>query len=298
MEKTILIAGGTGLIGRKLTKKLSLLGHRVFVLTRHPKETNEYYWNPKTQEINCPVLSEVEILINLSGEGIADKKWTNARKMELQQSRVGTNLFLYSLVEDLPKLQQYICSSGINAYGFKDPNRVYTEEDPFGSDFLSQLVKVWELSADKFQSHCTVTKIRTAVVLDNAGGALTKMMAPTKMGIGSALGSGDQSVPWIHIDDLVDIFIHVMDHKLAGSFNALADACSNKELMRSLAKTLGKPFWFPNVPAFMMRFLYGEMALMLLYGVKASNTKLLSSGFVFQFSDLTRALKDLFSKRK
>jgi uncharacterized protein (TIGR01777 family) len=268
------------------------------LLTRKPKESNEYYWNPKSQEINCPVLNEVDVLINLSGEGIADKKWTNERKMELQQSRVGANLFLYSLVEQIPKLQQFICSSGINAYGFKEPNKVYSEDDPFGSDFLSQLVKVWELSADKFASHCTVTKVRTAVVLDNAGGALSKMMAPTNAGIGSAIGSGEQSVPWIHVDDLVAIFVHLMERELAGSFNALADACSNKELMKSLAKTLGKPFWFPNVPAFMMRFLYGEMALMLLFGVKASNKKLLSSGFTFNFPDLNSALLDLFSYGK
>lgn len=290
----VLIAGGTGLIGRKLEEKLQQKGFLVSVLTRHPKRTNEFKWDPQKKEIDFTDLASIDVLINLSGAGIADKRWTEERKKELHQSRIGTNEFLFSLIDQMSGLKQFVSSSGINCYGYQD-DKIYTESDSFGTDYLSQLVKVWEESADLFASHAKVAKIRTAVVLDDRGGALQKMSSAVKIGVGSPLGSGTQMMPWIHQKDLIDLFIHVIENQLDGSYNAVAHCDSNKQFMSTLAKTLGKPFFFPNVPAFVMKVMLGEMAVVLLDGLQASNEKIRKSGFKFQFTNLEDALNDLLN---
>ena len=140
--KHITIAGGTGLIGKALTEALSTKGYEVTILTRNPTAPNEVFWNPLTNELDRSRIESTNVLINLSGAGIADSKWTPERKRVLQESRVGTNLFLAEVAEDLPYLTQFICASGINTNGFKELEKIYVETDPFGNDFLSQLVKV------------------------------------------------------------------------------------------------------------------------------------------------------------
>lgn len=293
--KNILIAGGTGLVGKRLALRLIEKGYDVSILSREPKGSNHFYWNPAKKEIDQTVLSKVDVLINLSGAGIADKKWSHERKLELQNSRVGTNVFLYSLVNQMPNLKQFICASGINAYGYND-SKIYTEADEFGSDFLSQLVRVWELSAEQFSTKCKVAKIRTAMVLSSKGGALGRLLPVIKFGLGSGIGKGIQASPWIHIDDLVEVYVYTVEKELDGSYNALAGYDSNYDLMKGLAQTLRKPYWLPNVPGFVMRRLFGEMALMLLNGVRASNEKITETGFVFKFTNLKEALSDLLKK--
>lgn len=293
--KNILIAGGTGLVGKRLALRLIEKGYDVSILSREPKGSNHFYWNPAKKEIDQTVLSKVDVLINLSGAGIADKKWSHERKLELQNSRVGTNVFLYSLVVQMPNLKQFICASGINAYGYNDV-KIYTEADDFGSDFLSQLVRVWELSAEQFSTKCKVAKIRTAMVLSSKGGALGRLLPVIKFGLGSGIGKGIQASPWIHIDDLVEMYVFAIEKELDGSYNALAGYDSNYDLMKGLAQTLRKPYWLPNVPGFVMRRLFGEMALMLLNGVRASNEKITEIGFVFKFTNLKEALSDLLKK--
>ncbi len=290
--KTIVVAGGTGLIGKRLVNLLRNSGYKVNVLSRKPLLQGEYRWDPREGVIDESAIADASVFINLSGAGIADEKWTHNRKLYLQQSRVGTNVFLYSIREKMPKLEQFICASGINAYGFKDPSKTYIEDDPYGGDFVSQLVKGWELSAEQFQPDVKVATVRTAVVLDGNGGALQKMVPIVKKGIGSALGSGDQMMPWIHAEDLVKIYLHIIEHQLEGPYNALAAASSNKEFMESIAKVLHKPFWFPKVPAFVMRMMYGEMSIILLNGVKASNEKIIKTGFHFQHPNLDEALEE------
>lgn len=291
--KNILIAGGTGLIGTRLTQILREKGHTVSILSRNPKGSDHYLWNPSEGKMNEDVLKDVQVLINLSGAGIADKKWTADRKKELHHSRVGTNVFLYSFVDKMPRLEQFICSSGINCYGYNDSSKVYVETDSFGNDYLSQLVKVWELSADLFSTSCKVAKVRTAVVLDESGGALKKMIPAIKFGVGSAIGTGKQDIAWIHYRDLSALFAHIVENSLDGAYNALAGSTSNEEFMRSIAKTLKRPFFFPKVPAFLMKMIFGEMAIILLYGNKASNEKIRSTGFEFKYTDLSKALKDV-----
>jgi uncharacterized protein (TIGR01777 family) len=291
--KKILIAGGSGLVGTYMMDYLRKAGYSVSILSRNPTKSGEYFWNPKTKEIDVSILHDIEVLINLSGAGVADQKWTSERKHELQESRVGTNLFLRELAPNMPKLEHFICASGINAFGFNDEQKVYVEQDDYGSDFLSQLVKVWELSADRFADICPVTKLRIGVVLSNKGGALSKMLPAVKMGMGSPIGSGQQMVPWIHIHDLARAFEHVIAHRITGCVHTIAGQVPNKILMKDIATVLKKPFWAPNVPAFVLRLMYGEMSLILLKGVSASNEHLIKSGFTFSFPNIQEALADL-----
>lgn len=289
--KNILVAGGTGLVGSTLVSLLKEKGHAVSVLSRNPKGEGQFFWNPSEGKIDESILKEVQVLINLSGAGIADKRWSTARKEELHQSRIGTNTFLFQKAIEMPNLEHFITSSGINAYGFEDPEKCFVEEDFFGNDYISQLVKDWEESADLFQGVCKVAKIRTAVVLAKEGGALQKMLPTVKFGIGSHLGTGDQTMCWIHAEDLARLFMHVIDFQLEGAYNALAGTSSNLEFTKSLAEVLHKPFWFPAVPAFMMQLLFGEMSIILLKGLKASNEKIKSTGFEFLYTDVKVALK-------
>lgn len=295
MTKKILIAGGTGLIGKQLTTYLRKQGHLVDVLTRNPKLPCEYKWDPEKQILDYPQLAYVQVLINLSGAGIGDGRWTKSRKEELIRSRVGTNRFLFDNASKMVSLEQFISSSGINAYGFSRSTEPYKENDPFGNDFVSTLVRSWEESADLFQVKCKVCKVRTAVVLDATGGALKKMLPPVKMGIGSPLGEGGQIMSWIHTDDLLRIFQHVITQQLEGPYNALAANTSNAELMKTLAKVLNKPFFFPKVPEFVLKLAFGEMSELVLQGVSADNRKLRSTGFEFDHSELESTLKGLLS---
>jgi len=294
-EKKIVIVGGTGLVGRKLVKQLRENGHSVKVLTRNPKNENEYFWNPKERKMDESALIGVEILVNVSGDGIADKRWNDKRKKELYESRIGTNEFLFSKIDLMPELKLFVSSSGITCYGFDDSEKIYSENDPFGTDFISTLVKDWEKSADLFAVKCKVAKVRTAIVLDSDGGALAKMLPVINMRFGSPLGSGNQIVPWIHHEDLTRIFIHLMKNDLEGSFNASANCVSNRELTKTIAQVRNKPFWFPAVPAFLLKILFGEMSILLLKGVKVSNEKIKNSGFEFHYTELESALKNVLN---
>jgi uncharacterized protein (TIGR01777 family) len=193
----------------------------------------------------------------------------------------------------MPKLEHFVCASGINAYGFNDDHRMYVEEDNYGKDFLSQLVKVWELSAQRFSTICPVTILRIGVVMSSNGGALEKMTPAVRYGMGSPIGSGKQMVPWIHLTDLCNLFYHVIAHNITGTYNAAAGQVTNAALMKSIATTLRKPFWAPNVPSFVLRAMFGEMSLVLLKGVSASNEKIKKTGFKFRFEELSDALKNL-----
>lgn len=290
--KIILIAGGKGLIGNQLKSLFISKGYEVRVLTRNPKSIDEFIWNPKNHTIDQNALKNVNVLINLCGEGIADKRWTTKRKKELYDSRIETTNFLYSLKDQLSELETYISASGITCYGFENHSKYYAEEDEFGKDYISQLVKKWEESADQFSSICRVVKLRTAVVLSKKGGALPKLLKPIQFGVGSPLGSGKQIMPWIHIEDLANLFLFSIENStIIGAINCLTDNSTNKEVTVACANFLNKKLWFPNVPSFVMKLILGELSIILLDGVKVSNTKIIESGFVFKHQTLENALK-------
>ncbi len=296
-QRTILIAGGTGLIGRKLVDKLGERGHSVAVLTRSPKKAGEFKWSPSEKTIDEDALKGVDTIINLAGAGIADKRWTEKRKKELIDSRVKTTKFLYKLRDKIPELNQYISASGINCYGYDQPERKHPETDDYGTDFLSVVVKRWEGAADLFDSDYKVAKIRTGVVLDSNGGAMEKIAKTVKSFVGAPLGSGKQWMPWLTIDDMVSLYVHVVEHKLEGAYNALANAHTNKEFTKELAKYHKKPLWLPNVPSFVMKIMLGEMATVVLDGLQASNAKIKDTGFEFEHENLKEAINAVYEAK-
>lgn len=292
--KTVLIAGGSGLIGKKLNQVLSKKGYKVYTLTRSAKHRGQIYWNPTQQTIEGKHLDKVNIIINLTGENIGEKRWTNERKKALRDSRVKTTQFLHSLVSNLPNLEYYISASGINCY--EQDDIIHTESDPYGKDFLSKLVKEWEAMSDLFESNCKVAKLRISMVLSKRGGALDKMLLPVKLGLGSPIGTGKQLMPWIHIDDLCNLFVYAIENELTGTYNATANCDSNHDFMKALAKALNRPFFMPKVPAFLLKLMLGEMAALVLNSTNASNEKVKSAGFIFQNEDIEATLSSFFKR--
>jgi len=289
----ILLAGGTGLIGQNLVELLKSEGHEVNILTRSDyKKDNHFYWSPKANEIDENALENIDIIINLAGAGIADKRWTKKRKEVLINSRVDTTNFLFQISDKLPDLKQYVSASGINCYGYDHYNKKHKESDPFGDDFLSQVVEKWENAADQFKDRCKVAKVRTSVVLTKEGGALPKIAKTVNNYIGAPIGSGKQWMPWISINDINRVYAHIVANQLEGRYNALADSVTNKEFTKKLAKSLNKPLWLPNVPSFVLKLALGEMASVILEGLQADNSKICETGFKFEDA----SLDDFFEK--
>lgn len=284
----ILIAGGTGLIGEALSDFWKKKGHEVRILTRKATDRSKglYQWDLKKGLIDEQALKNLDVVVNLTGAGIADKKWTAARKKELIDSRVDAAKVVAKYGPKMPQLKQYISASGINCYGYNQPERLHVETDPFGTDFLSQVVEQWEAAADLMKPLGPVAKIRISVVLTHKGGTVPKIAKTIKNYIGAPLGTGKQAMPWISLTDLVRVFDHVLTHKLEGAYNAVAGNPTNAEFTKALAKSLNKPLLLPNVPAFVLKLLLGEMSTVLLDGLKANNSKLVATGFELEEKEL------------
>ena len=229
-------------------------------------------------EIDLESCKDTTVLVNLCGAGINEQRWTKKRKVVLRESRIDVTKKLFELTSQLP-LEYYIGASGISAYGFDDGTVMHKEEDAFGSDFLSQLVKDWEQAADLFATRCKVAKIRIAVTLDKDEGAIQAMSKLVKIGMGAILGNGKQQIPWIAIEDLVELFLFFIEHQLVGTYNSNTGNCSNRDLMDSIATYYQRKIWLPAVPPFILRIVLGEMSDLVLKGSKACNDKLKKCGF-------------------
>lgn len=288
--KTILIAGGTGYIGRNLEQFLVDKGYFVKILTRNPVKENHVLWNPEQLTIDTEKCKDVQVIINLCGEGINKKRWTKKQQQYLIDSRVEVTKSLFEMRHFFPNLEHYVSASGITAYGFDDGMIEHKETDNYGTDFLSQLVKQWEEAADMFREIVTVSKLRIAVVFEWNKGALKQMSNPIKMGIGSPLGSGRQQIPWVHITDLVRLIEFVIENKLEGVFNTNANNHSNEEITKAIAKKLNKRLWMPNVPGFVLKIVLGKLSEMVLLGAKASNEEIKEKGFSFSIESVEEAL--------
>lgn len=299
---TILISGGSGLIGRHLCKKLKEKGYNVAILSRTKQPNNNsdiqiYTWNLDKKEIEKKALETADYIIHLAGANIWDKRWTTKRKQLIIDSRVKTGQLIFDKIkENKHKLKAFISASAVGYYGAITSDKIFSETDPPADDFLGETCRQWEQSADRFEELGVRTvKIRTAPVLTKQGGALAKMITPVKMGIGSAIGNGKQYLPWIHINDLCGIYIKAIeDMQMNGAFNAVApDHRVNEDFIRTLARVLKKPFWFPNIPAIAMKIIFGRMSEVVLKGSRVSSDKIRKAGYIFQFPDLENALTDL-----
>lgn len=294
MNRIILIAGGTGLIGTLLVKELERNNHKVRILTRNKRKCDQqkfFFWDPDAKELDRNALTDVDTIINLTGAGIADKRWTSERKRELIDSRVKPALFLESFADEMPGLKQYISASGINCYPIDENS--HAEADAYGSDFLSHIVKEWEQAAKSFEKYCPVTLVRISTVLTQSGGALEKMAAPFKLYVGSPLGNGQQPMCWVHQDDLIRAFVYLMKHQLEGAYNVSGEQVSNKEFSRILATHLHKPMLPFGVPGFVLKLVLGQMSEILLKGPKVDTSKLQQTGFSMKYKTIEAALNNL-----
>jgi uncharacterized protein (TIGR01777 family) len=293
--ENVLITGGTGLIGTALTKLLEENGYNVRILSRNPKAKNYFKWNLKEQHIDEKAFENLHHIIHLAGAGIADKRWTSKRKQVIIDSRVESAELLLSKTKSLPvELKTFVSASGIGYYGAVTSDHIFIETDEAENDFLGQVCKVWEEAALQFDANDIPTTIlRTGIVLSSNGGALEKMTTP----IVSPLGSGDQYMPWIHIDDLCQLYLSAIQGKIKGIYNAVApEYQTNTSFSKKLAKSLGRPFVPFGVPAFGLKTIFGELAIILLTGSRISCEKLMNESFEFKYPKLSEALKDLFKK--
>lgn len=298
MATKILITGASGLVGTKISYSLQERGYEVSHLSRSVNGKSDFpvfKWNPEKKEVDEAAL-DVDYIIHLAGAGIADKRWTTSRKKLIYDSRIGTtDLLLDEIRSRGVKLKGFVCASAIGYYGMDSGQEEVTEESNKGNDFLSEVVQDWELAADRFSElNIPVTKIRLGIVLSSKGGALPKILKPIKMGVGAALGSGKQILSWIHISDLCDAIIHLMEHKHSGTFNLVApNPVTNEEITAVAAKKLRRGLVFPNVPGFILRIIFGKMAGILLGGNNVSARKILDLDFEFQYNTIQKALTDL-----
>lgn len=299
-SKIILLAGGTGLIGRKLAKIFRAKGYEVRVMTRHPKGHDTYAsfgWDLDEMRMEAAALKDIDVIINLAGEGIANKRWTTQQKKKIIDTRVLSTKLLFDTVQSTQEIPAaFIAASGIGYYGMVTQSQPFVESDEPGKDYLGKTCVDWEAASLQFESIGIRTVIlRTGVVLAKEGGALPKMTMTKKFGFLNALGSGKQYFPWIHIEDLVAIYQFALEHdKMTGIYNAVAPAMDTQnEFIDAIVKQ-GKGVWrLPNVPAFLMKALMGEMSGLVLKGSPASCDKLLDAGYQFKYSDVADAVEDL-----
>jgi uncharacterized protein (TIGR01777 family) len=294
----VLISGGSGLVGKALCEKLQAKGYDVAILSRSNKdEFKTYLWDPKNNKIDPEAIASSDYIIHLAGANIAKKRWSSSRKKIIIDSRVqSTNLLFEELKKQNKKLRAFVSASAVGYYGAITSDKVFTEEDTFADDFLGQTCQKWEQAAQQFKTlNIRTTILRTGLVLNKQGGALSKMLIPIKLGLASALGTGKHYIPWIHIDDLCEIYIKAIeDNQMDGIFNAAApDFQTNKSFTQAIAKVLNKPCWLPNTPSVFLKFILGEMSDLLLKGSRASSAKILKKGFIFRFPKLEDALKNL-----
>lgn len=292
---SILVTGGSGLIGSNLCNLLKSKGHSVFVLSRSKtKKRNTFHWNIDKNYIDKEAIINTDYIIHLAGAGIADKRWTTARKKVLVDSRVKSTNLLFQKVKELnPNLKGFISASGIGYYGAITSEKTYFENDTPHNDFLSKICVLWEKETAKFNSLKIRTVIfRTGIVISKEGGALEKIIKPIKLGIGAALGTGKQYMPWIAMEDLCNMYLSAIENiEIEGIYNAVTpENITNTMFTKITAKTLKKTLWLPNIPAFILKILLGELAIILLEGSKVSSEKIKKTGFKFKYNSLENYL--------
>ncbi len=294
----ILLAGATGLVGSELRKKLLSEGHSLAILSRSPKVNTAsesfHVWNPTKNEIDTTAFDHVDAVINLAGAGVADKRWTAAYKQEILSSRVLSTRLLVETLKAIPhKVKTFINASAIGIYGYDTGNTLVDENTPTGNDYLANVVKDWEKEAFEAQKQGIRTiAIRIGIVLSHKGGALVTMAKPVKYWLGAALGSGNQYISWIDINDLINELIFILKtDSISGIVNAVApNPVTNKEFNRLLAKQLGTKILLPNVPSFALNLLLGEFSAAVIGGNKVSGQLIESKGFEFEYKELSESL--------
>ena len=312
MEPTVLITGGTGLVGTALTKALLQKGYRVIILTRRIGEKNETenlsyaLWDVKKQQIDLAAVQKADYIVHLAGAGVVEKKWTEAYKKEIVESRTESSRLIVDSLKNIDnKVKAVISASAIGFYGASPLQTSsgwggFKENDNPDNSFLGQTCKLWEESIEPVVNlGKRLVKLRTGIVLSNDGGALTEFIKPIRFGMAAILGNGKQMVSWIHIDDLCRLFIAGIENEnLQGTYNAVApEPVTNKLLTLSLAKAIKGKFYLPfYVPAFVLKLMMGQRSIEVLKSATVSCKKIMDTGFTFNFSTIESAIDNLVKK--
>jgi hypothetical protein len=308
---TVLITGGTGLIGKNLTKHLTAKGYHVIVLTRQHKQktANEMLsfagWNINEQKIDIDAIKKADYIINLAGAGVMDKKWTKKYKEEIVKSRIKSGeLLVKSLQENDNKVKAVISASAIGWYG-EDPKPLikkegFKEDYPSDKNFLGDTCRLWENSIEPVSDlQKRLVKLRIGIVLSNEGAAFPEFKKSLNFGIAGILGNGKQVISWIHIDDLCRLFIYAIENEnIYGIYNAVApEPVTNKKMMLQLAEKMRGYFYIPiHIPQFALKIILGERSIEVLKSATVNSDKIKKQGFTFLYPSIYAAMKELIKK--
>ena len=300
MGKRILITGGTGTVGKDLSKTLTQKGHEVVLLSRNPDTNSAYHtfkWDVEKQEIDANCIKGVDTIVHLVGAGIADERWTDERKKTLINSRTDSIALIYKLLkENAHQVTAVVSASAAGYYSDRGDQLMFEESEP-ANDFLSECCIKWEQAVDEgLNLGLRIVKFRTGVILDKDSGALQKIAQPVKYGVGAPLGNGKQWISWIHLKDVTDMYLFGIEHEfIKGTFNMSSPyPVTNSGLTKAIAKQLKKPLWLPNVPAFALKLALGEMSAVVLGSTKMSTQKIEEIGFRFTFPTIEKALENIY----
>ncbi len=299
MDKKILITGGTGLIGTRLTEILLQKGYKVVFLSRNPKPNAHiptFKWDIEKDYIDDKAFEGIDFIIHLAGENVGEKSWSESQKKAILDSRVNSILLLAKKIQELDiKLKGFLSASAIGYYGADTGDLLCDENTPNGKDFLAQVTQEWEDNTNVFPTlNIPVSLLRIGIVLAKNGGALPKLTQPIRWGVGASLGSGKQFLSWIHIDDVCNMFVFLIEKQLFDTYNAVAPTpVNNTEMTKLIAKVLHKPLFLPNIPSFVLNMMLGEFSKSILGGNKVSSKKITTEGFSFAYPYLETALRNL-----
>jgi uncharacterized protein (TIGR01777 family) len=297
---SVLITGGSGLIGKHLTPLLLAEGYNVSHLSRKAIKDGKVkssVWDPEKRSIDPEALNGMDYIVHLAGANIGEKRWTEKRKKEIIESRIDSARFLHDIISERGiKLKAFISASAVGIYGLETSEKIFTENDPPSNNFLASVCKQWEESADLFNnSGIRTVKIRTAIVMEKNDSALSKLMKPAKFGFLVKTGNGSQYMPWIHISDLCNIYLKaISDEGMNGAFNAVSpNHVNHRQFVGILSHVMKKPVFPIPVPGFILKAALGEMSDLILKGSRVSSQKIIAAGYKFKFTNLEDALKDV-----
>ena len=306
---TVLITGGTGLVGTTLTDLLLQSGYKVIILSRKKKESKTEnlkfaFWDTSKGIIEDGIISSADFIVHLAGENVADKRWSKKRKDEILSSRIQPGKCIVNALLHTPnKVKAVIAASAIGWYGAdtKPGTKSFVETDSHNNDFLGETCFLWEnsIQAVKEQGIRLVT-LRIGIVLSEKGGALKEFMKPFLFGIAAYMGTGNQMISWIHLDDLCKIILYSIENKqLTGVYNAVSpNPVSNKNLVEEIKKEMKKPISISiSIPTFFLKLLLGELSIEILKSTTVSSEKIVKTGFLFQFPTIKIAIKQLVDKK-
>jgi len=299
--ETVCITGGTGLIGSNLMRILKLSAYRVLVLSRIKSDDPESilrHWDIDKGIFDPEIAENTDHYVHLAGASVGDGRWTEQRKKEIRESRIKSTRLLYETIKKSKKRpKSFISASAIGVYGH-DTGGILIDEDRVkpGDDFLATVTRDWEEEVNKIKAlGVRVVILRIGLVLSYFGGVVPKLMKLTNLGLGAPIGSGEQYISWIHLDDTIDLIKYCIEYpNIEGTFNAVApNPVTNKEFTKSLASVMDKPYFLPPVPGFMLRLILGDKASLVLGGNRVSSKKIIKEGFEFKFDNLDDALYNI-----